>query len=40
MMNTIALTSFSNILSGTVKGYDELFPDRLDVVKERRLYVE
>ncbi|KAL4459433.1 hypothetical protein ABPG74_018046 [Tetrahymena malaccensis] len=34
----IALTSFSHFVQGTVRGFDELYPEKLSVVSERRKY--
>lgn len=34
----IALSSFSHIIQGTVRGFDELYPEKLSVVSERRKY--
>ena len=38
MLPLIALNSFAYLFVGTVKGYDEIYPDRLSVVNERRIY--
>lgn len=38
MMSLMSLLTFSNIFTGTVKGFDELYPDAISVVNEKRLY--
>ncbi|KAI9310296.1 glucanotransferase domain of glycogen debranching enzyme-domain-containing protein [Dichotomocladium elegans] len=38
-LSNAALVSFSNCATGSVKGYDELYPHLLDVVKEKRQYM-
>lgn len=37
-MSLMSLLTFTNIFSGTVKGYDELYPDVISVVNEKKLY--
>ncbi|EGR30903.1 hypothetical protein IMG5_121490 [Ichthyophthirius multifiliis] len=38
-LSLIALNSFSHIIQGTTRGYDDLFPQKVKIVKERRLYL-
>ncbi|KAG2220263.1 hypothetical protein INT45_009878, partial [Circinella minor] len=37
-LSNAALVAFSDCATGSVKGYDEIYPYLLDVVKEKRLY--
>ncbi|EGR29515.1 hypothetical protein IMG5_154030 [Ichthyophthirius multifiliis] len=38
-LSLIALTSFCPFIKGTVRGFDELYPEKLSVVDERRKYL-
>jgi len=38
MLPLIGLNSAAFVFAGSIKGYDEIYPDRASVVSERRLY--
>ena len=38
MLPLISLNTFTPLFMGTVRGFDELIPEKLSVVYEKRLY--